>query len=775
MAFATSYPSASEFATSAVQTSTSNNILETYRSETTVSTSENLLNFAGKSMFSTTSDIQTATDSSKTTTNILENIYPSSTNVEPSTLISNIESFVPINTAESSIHSSSVYFNNSNASQTTLQTATAHISTLGTSETNAMDTITSSILTSDVESYVTSFVQNTQDISPTITADPFTTTAHSVKTEPNTQTDIYSTPSSTMKEELTILTQESATGIALSSEIESMLSASETSLTTLKISKPENLTSLSSSDQEHIASSNELVYSQTASLQEWSKSSQDIFTQETATSTVTIDQAGPYSSESVFSQESSASEVTATSANSNSIIPQNSESQDTTPLTSTDQEHIASSNELVYSQTASLQEWSKSSQDIFTQETATSTVTIDQASPYSSESVLSQESSASEVTATSASLSQLYDSNTSVSKIGEPQDTSHPKSSNESKYSPTASPQESTTIKPQVSVTQDAVISIESVDQASTYLSESGFSQEISKTEIKIPLSITWLPSFETTHSQPITTNSESASYSKAESATEIQTITSNTEVISTSTSSTPWPSITTSETPLNTELNNFMSKAYPATTSSTRFDIMMTSDSYTFSYSTTSVSTGNMIEIPVTSIEASKAYFSTDAISSSLTTRSISQSVTTTVFVRTATVTAYLYPTTSSPPLTDFTVSSDFTGDSIDILTNTFTTVAESTQTPEPVNAPKPVSPTTAVSLGVTGGVIAVGAAAALAIFYRSRTVSASQLRLAGSDPILGMARQNPLYETPGGVHDNPLYQPPDENNDFSGVVIGN
>ncbi|KAJ3094333.1 hypothetical protein HDU97_008199 [Phlyctochytrium planicorne] len=113
--------------------------------------------------------------------------------------------------------------------------------------------------------------------------------------------------------------------------------------------------------------------------------------------------------------------------------------------------------------------------------------------------------------------------------------------------------------------------------------------------------------------------------------------------------------------------------------------------------------------------------------------------------------------------------------------LTTTYltTTTANSTtfhttSTPPPPE-PEPqttLPPPATIGLSVAGGVLAVGGAAALAFLYKSGSIGTSMVRMtAASDPMLQMARGNPLYESPGGVHENPLYQP-DHGGGVEGVV---
>lgn len=59
-----------------------------------------------------------------------------------------------------------------------------------------------------------------------------------------------------------------------------------------------------------------------------------------------------------------------------------------------------------------------------------------------------------------------------------------------------------------------------------------------------------------------------------------------------------------------------------------------------------------------------------------------------------------------------------------------------------------------------VTAGVVAVGAAGAAAMFYRSGSVGTQMLNLATGDAFSSAAKANPLYQAPGGHFDNPLYE---------------
>ncbi|KAJ3213606.1 hypothetical protein HDU67_002657 [Dinochytrium kinnereticum] len=108
-------------------------------------------------------------------------------------------------------------------------------------------------------------------------------------------------------------------------------------------------------------------------------------------------------------------------------------------------------------------------------------------------------------------------------------------------------------------------------------------------------------------------------------------------------------------------------------------------------------------------------------------------------------------YPTTTTP-----------LQEPTSFLPSTTTSPPIETAAPAAEPPPSALPPPATIGLSVAGGVLAVGGAAAIAFMYKSGSIGASMLKVTAlSDPMLQMAKANPLYQTPGGVHENPLYQP--------------
>ncbi|KAI9205746.1 uncharacterized protein BJ171DRAFT_580392 [Polychytrium aggregatum] len=76
-----------------------------------------------------------------------------------------------------------------------------------------------------------------------------------------------------------------------------------------------------------------------------------------------------------------------------------------------------------------------------------------------------------------------------------------------------------------------------------------------------------------------------------------------------------------------------------------------------------------------------------------------------------------------------------------------------------ETVQEPPIATSTTIIAATVAGGVAAVGAAGAAIFFYRTNFIRSNILTNAMTgNPFSG--QMNPLYQSPGGLHDNPLYE---------------
>jgi len=77
-----------------------------------------------------------------------------------------------------------------------------------------------------------------------------------------------------------------------------------------------------------------------------------------------------------------------------------------------------------------------------------------------------------------------------------------------------------------------------------------------------------------------------------------------------------------------------------------------------------------------------------------------------------------------------------------------------------ETTNSTAGLSPSATIGLSVAGVLTAVGGMSAVAFFFKGGSLATGTAAVPAGDPLMSMAKSNPLYQGPGAVFENPLYE---------------